>query len=53
VFSHAAPRSYHNGGVNVALADGSVDYVSDSVELLLWRTMGTRDNDIPDNVPTN
>jgi prepilin-type N-terminal cleavage/methylation domain-containing protein/prepilin-type processing-associated H-X9-DG protein len=37
--------SRHGGGVNVALADGSVKYVSDSVDLSAWRALGSIDGD--------
>src|SRR5262245_57725233 len=35
-------RSRHSGGVNVLLGDGSVRFVRDSVDLLTWRAVGTR-----------
>ena len=35
-------RSYHEGVVNSALADGSVRTVSESIDLTLWRALGTR-----------
>lgn len=38
----AAVRSRHPLGVNVALADGSVRFVTNEVSGLLWRSMGTR-----------
>ncbi len=34
-------RSYHSGGVNVALLDGSVSFVSDQIDLKTWRALGT------------
>jgi len=38
----AASRSRHAGGVNVVLADGSVRFVRDSVDLLtVWRPLAT------------
>ena len=39
---HLAARSYHSGGVNVVRADGSVSFVSDSVNTVAWRAFGTR-----------
>ncbi len=35
-------RSYHTGGVNILLMDGSVRLVSSSVELQVWRGLGSR-----------
>ncbi len=35
-------HSDHSGGVNVALVDGSVRLVSDTIDLQVWRTVGTR-----------
>ncbi len=34
-------RSYHASGVNVLMADGSVRYVSDTVDLDAWHGAGT------------
>ena len=39
---HAAARSRHFTGVNAALGDCSVRFVSDSVDLAVWRALGTR-----------
>lgn len=36
-------RSTHTGGVNASRGDGSVSFVSDSIDLLVWRAVGTRD----------
>ena len=36
-------RSYHTGLVNVALADGSVRTINDSISNVVWRSLGTRD----------
>jgi prepilin-type N-terminal cleavage/methylation domain-containing protein len=36
-----APSSLHNGGVNVLVFDGKVDFVSDSIDRMIWRAMGT------------
>jgi prepilin-type N-terminal cleavage/methylation domain-containing protein/prepilin-type processing-associated H-X9-DG protein len=38
-----AARSFHGGGVNVLLCDGSVRFVRDSIALATWRAMATRD----------
>jgi len=35
-------RSRHPGGVNVGFADGSVHFVSDTVDLETWRALGSR-----------
>lgn len=35
-------RSYHSSGVNVALADGSVQTISDDINVLVWRAKATR-----------
>jgi prepilin-type N-terminal cleavage/methylation domain-containing protein/prepilin-type processing-associated H-X9-DG protein len=42
VGAHVAARSRHNLGVNVLFADGSVRWVSNSIDLALWRALGTR-----------
>lgn len=40
--AHAAARSRHPGGVSAAMADGSVHFYADSIDLETWRGMGTR-----------
>jgi len=40
-FSNA--NSNHSGGVNVLMADGSVRFVKDSVNMLTWWALGTRE----------
>ncbi|WP_406693899.1 DUF1559 domain-containing protein [Singulisphaera sp. Ch08] len=37
------PTSNHSGGVNVCMADGSVRFIKDSVNLQSWWALGTRD----------
>jgi Protein of unknown function (DUF1559) len=36
-------RSLHTGGVNASLGDGSVRFVSNGIDLMIWRATGTRD----------
>jgi prepilin-type N-terminal cleavage/methylation domain-containing protein/prepilin-type processing-associated H-X9-DG protein len=37
----AGARSRHPGGVNVAMCDASVQYVSDDIDLTIWRAAST------------
>jgi prepilin-type N-terminal cleavage/methylation domain-containing protein/prepilin-type processing-associated H-X9-DG protein len=41
VYGAITSDSYHPGGVNILLADGSVRFVKDSVNGNAWRAMGT------------
>lgn len=41
-YALTAARSLHPGGVELALCDGSVRFVSETVDLALWRAVGTR-----------
>ena len=36
-----AARSNHPGGVNILLADGSVRFVADNIDLAIWRELST------------
>ncbi|CAN5745256.1 DUF1559 domain-containing protein [soil metagenome] len=38
----ATPNSNHPGGVNIALADGSVKFIKDTINLPTWWALGTR-----------
>jgi len=40
----SAARSNHPGGVNAAFADGSVRYVTNSIDQPTWRAVGTKAN---------
>jgi prepilin-type N-terminal cleavage/methylation domain-containing protein/prepilin-type processing-associated H-X9-DG protein len=36
------PSSHHTGGVNTLFGDGSVRFIKNSVDLQVWRALGTR-----------
>jgi prepilin-type N-terminal cleavage/methylation domain-containing protein/prepilin-type processing-associated H-X9-DG protein len=40
-FAAITARSYHPGGVNVLLADGAVRFIKNSIDGMLWRSIGT------------
>jgi len=40
-------RSHHSGGVNLLLADGSVRFVRNTIQLNTWRALATRDGGEP------
>jgi prepilin-type N-terminal cleavage/methylation domain-containing protein/prepilin-type processing-associated H-X9-DG protein len=40
-------RSFHPGGVNAALMDGSVRFVTSTIDLAVWRALGTRNGGEP------
>lgn len=37
------PSSRHPGGVNVLFGDGSVTMISNTIDIMCWRALGTRD----------
>ena len=41
-YASVTSRSYHTGGVEVGLCDGSVRFVSQSINLSTWRALGSR-----------
>ena len=42
-------RSRHRGGVNVGMCDGSVQFISNSIDLLTWQNLGNpRDGNVID-----
>ena len=40
-FAAHTARSYHPGGVNVLMGDGSVRFLKDSIQGTTWRALGT------------
>lgn len=42
-FAVVTSRSYHSGGVNSLLMDGSVRFVAQTIERNVWRALGSRD----------
>ncbi len=40
--AHLGARSYHTGGVNSVFADGSVHFITNSIDLATWRALGSR-----------
>ncbi|GHT30450.1 hypothetical protein FACS1894214_0340 [Planctomycetales bacterium] len=46
VYGYYAARSFHTGGVNVTLGDGSVRFVSDTISQEVWRNYGKVDSGI-------
>ena len=41
-YAAVTARSFHSGGVNALLMDGSVHFTSSRIELETWRSLGTR-----------
>jgi prepilin-type processing-associated H-X9-DG protein len=41
-YFHISASSYHTGGVNIGLADGSVRFVRDSIDFSTWQSIGSR-----------
>lgn len=42
-YASVTSRSYHVGGVTVAMMDGSVRFINDSIDRKLWRDLSTRE----------
>lgn len=41
-YAAVTSRSYHAGGVNILLMDGSVRFAGNSIAQIVWRALGTR-----------
>lgn len=44
-------RSYHSGGVNAAMADGAVRFVTNEISVSIWQAVGSRSGGEQGNVP--
>jgi prepilin-type N-terminal cleavage/methylation domain-containing protein/prepilin-type processing-associated H-X9-DG protein len=42
--THHAASSYHPGGANIGMADGSVRFVSETIDFTVWLAAGSRAN---------
>jgi prepilin-type processing-associated H-X9-DG protein len=51
--AHFSASSYHPGGVNTALADGSVRFANDTVNLAVWQALGSIDGGGKNDSETN
>lgn len=43
-YSATTARSYHSGLVHAGLLDGSARGISETIDLRVWRAVGTRSN---------
>ncbi|MGV3483095.1 MAG: DUF1559 domain-containing protein [Planctomycetaceae bacterium] len=43
-YAAVTSRSYHVGGVETGFADGSAHFITSSIDLSLWKSLGTRAN---------
>jgi prepilin-type N-terminal cleavage/methylation domain-containing protein len=51
-YMHKSARSKHPGGVNVVMADSSLQFVQNDIALAVWRAMGTMDGgEVVDQAP--
>jgi len=39
---HAAARGYHTGGIMASYGDGSVRFIPNTIDLLVWQALGSR-----------
>ena len=46
-YAAVTSRSYHPGVVQVVMLDGSVRSASETIELGVWRALGSRDDGTP------
>ncbi len=46
-----AARSWHSGGVNVCYCDGSVHFISNSIDVATWQALGSRSDGVAIQLP--
>jgi prepilin-type N-terminal cleavage/methylation domain-containing protein/prepilin-type processing-associated H-X9-DG protein len=46
-YAAVTARSWHTGGVNAVFVDGSVHFISNSIDKATWRALGTRNGGEP------
>jgi prepilin-type N-terminal cleavage/methylation domain-containing protein/prepilin-type processing-associated H-X9-DG protein len=47
-YFHVSASSYHTGGVNIGMADGSVRFIRDTIDFTTWQALGSRaGNEVP------
>jgi prepilin-type N-terminal cleavage/methylation domain-containing protein/prepilin-type processing-associated H-X9-DG protein len=51
LYAAITARSYHPGGVNTLFIDGSVRFITNSIDQTTWRALGTRNGGEPVKVP--
>jgi prepilin-type N-terminal cleavage/methylation domain-containing protein/prepilin-type processing-associated H-X9-DG protein len=44
-------RSLHNGGVNIAMADGSTRFIANNISPATWTLLGSRNDNTPVDLP--
>jgi len=48
-----AARSNHTGGVNVGFTDGSIRFITDSIDPVMWAYLGSRGDGVAASLPGN
>jgi len=49
IYGTSPPTSFHTGGVNVSMCDGSVRFIKEQINLYTWWAVGTRAGNEPMN----
>ena len=51
MFFYSSVRSYHEGGVNFATADGAVHFVTDDIDTIVYNGLGSRNGNEAVEIP--